>query len=635
VGTKNISILIIIILFISSNCVCSQNLKIDNKQIDRPLTEYGGPQLDFDYIYTIIENLSNIIKKYPKGREFGTSGEEYAGELIFNWMNEIGLTDVHKEKIVGNWTKKDSWDNTYNSIFDSDYYQDGWIEKLDLKKNFTRWYLTIKVYDEYGNLFESKNFSQNMCFPFLKEETGIDSHNVSEFNISIFDDFKIIGSDGIVLIENDWRDPYDWFISLANKLKKSNVKGFILMDCNDDTIFMMPSGTSSPLLPRFSKPGFSINGSSGKWIKKYLNNVRYSVKADFCSEWSWEKVDSYNIIGDIPGKSPKIAILSAFYDGWWNQATFDMAIGVGNILGIAKYLIDNNIQPELTIRFICWGGHEWYFRGAKNYLKTHNIKIYDSLDQKELLDDYEDILYFISPSNYGFNKTYPMSINVGNIRDESLMKWIQNIANKINYTERTGIEISGIFSVYGVETYNFYHGNRYPERYCNHAIEFDRWPYPGYHRDGLNHTKGDVFSNLNDELFRVDCELVAEVTLRLTVEKLNIILKKPVNHSFYLRNLRLFNLPRNTIIYGPIDITADIESDVGIDTVEFYVDYKLKKIDTTEPYTYRWNSLISFKHIIKVVVYDLNGNYVDDEIQVWKWRIHPILISYFLSIYRL
>jgi hypothetical protein len=281
---------------------------------------------------------------------------------------------------------------------------------------------------------------------------------------------------------------------------------------------MMPSGTSSPAVARFSKPGFSINGSSGKWIKNYLSNPDYVVKADFCSEWAWEHVDSWNVIGEIPGNSSKIAIINNFYDGWWNQAACDGAESIGLILGIAKYLKDNDIKPELTLRFIMWGGHEQYFRGVLHYLKNNSIKKYGSWMENQ--DYEEDIAYVINPGNFGFNYTYNMSFNVGHKRDDALMKFMQNVARELKYTERTSIGITGEYSVYGTEGWRFYRSHKYPERYCEHAIEFDRWPYPGYHRDGNNHTAGDVFSKINDALYRVDCEVIAEIILRLTITKM-------------------------------------------------------------------------------------------------------------------
>jgi len=622
---KGVVLLVSIILCLPSTINFLTSTNAEASPFINKVTRYGGPELDFEFIYKVVENLSNVVKTYPKGRDAGTPGNHYAGNLVKGWMEEIGLQNVHTEDIRSDWGWGDTWENPHNLLYDSNYHLDGWVENLSLTKNYIQWYLHVKVYDTRNRLVAEKNFSQDECFPFMKEESITGSHNVTLHDVTVADEFKTGGSDQVVLLEADWRDPYAWWISNMTNLKRPNVKGFILMDCHDDTFFMEPSGTSSPIIrPRFSEPGFSINGSSGKWIKQYLNSKDYTVKVDFCSEWAWQQVESWNVIGEIPGRSPQIAIINGFYDGWWNQATCDEAVGVGLILGIAKYIIDNHITPELTLRFISWGSHEWYFNGAKDYLKTHAIKTYGS--QMRDSDELEDIIYVFNPGNFGFNNTYNMSFNVGSELDDPLMKYMQRIAQELHYTERTGIGITGEYSVYGTESYVFYHGHHYPERYCEHAIEYDRFPYPGYHRDGKNHTQGDVFSEINDTLFRVDCEVIAETILRLTVPNLHVTIVSPEENSFYLRNLRLFSLPRNTVIYGPMEITADIDSDADIERVEFYFNGKLMKTATSEPYSYRWSPLKSFMYTIKVVAYDSNGNYADDEIQVFKWRIHPLLI---------
>lgn len=617
--------LIIVLAFLTPNIIYSNLVDVEAKEQFEKINSYGGPALDFKFIYKVVENLSNVIKDFKKGREFGTPGEHYARNLIYSYMEEIGLQNVHIDKITSDWNRADTWENLYNFLHDPDYHLDGWVGNLTLKKNFTKWYLHVKVYDQNNQLITEKNFSQDECFPFGKEEDEIGFHNVSLNDVTIVDDFKDGNNDRIVLIEADWQDPYDWWISNMSNLKKSFIKGFILMDCHDDTFFMLPSGTSSPLIrPRFSVPGFSINGSSGKWIKQYLNNPDYTVKADFCSEWSWEHGDSWNVVGEIQGRSPKVAIINDFYDGWWNQATFDEAVGVGLILGIAKYIIENNITPWYTLKFISWGAHEWYFRGAKHYLKTHDIKRYGVPTRSN--EDQEDIIYVFNPGNIGFNYTFDMSFNVAHKRDDPLMKHIQKIAQELQYKERTGIDIIGEHSVYGTEAWVFYHGHRYPERYCKHGIEFDRFPYPGYHRDGKNHMKGDVFSDINDTLFRVDCEVIAEIILRLTTPKLEISMKRPKESSLYFRNFKLLNMPRKTFIYGPMNLAVEIDADNKIERVEFYIDNKLRKIDRYEPYSFYWSPIKSFARTIKIVAYDEIGSYADYEIEVFKWRAHPIIL---------
>jgi hypothetical protein len=89
------------------------------------------------------------------------------------------------------------------------------------------------------------------------------------------------------------------------------------------------------------------------------------------------------------------------------------------------------------------------------------------------------------------------------------------------------------------------------------------------------------------------------------------------------------SIPITTIIYGPINITANATSGIGIVRVEFYVDGSLKATDTAAPYTYLWNPLISFngtslKHTIMAVAYDTQGDSASAEMSVTKWRFHPL-----------
>ena len=107
---------------------------------------------------------------------------------------------------------------------------------------------------------------------------------------------------------------------------------------------------------------------------------------------------------------------------------------------------------------------------------------------------------------------------------------------------------------------------------------------------------------------------------------ITVSITRPREHSFYLRNFRLMKLPRNTIVYGPITITADVTADGTVDRVEFYIDGKLKKSDDSAPYSYRWSQLRCFKHEIIVKAYDTNDNSATDTLIVFKWRLHPLLI---------
>ena len=124
-------------------------------------------------------------------------------------------------------------------------------------------------------------------------------------------------------------------------------------------------------------------------------------------------------------------------------------------------------------------------------------------------------------------------------------------------------------------------------------------------------TKGDLWQ------FTTQSEEHTELTVTIT---------RPLEKSFYLRNRRLFSLPRSTVVYGPITITAEVTSESAVKHVEFYVDGRLKKIDLFPPYTYRWAPLRCFNHVITVKAYDVESNTASDEITVFKWRLHPVII---------
>jgi hypothetical protein len=110
---------------------------------------------------------------------------------------------------------------------------------------------------------------------------------------------------------------------------------------------------------------------------------------------------------------------------------------------------------------------------------------------------------------------------------------------------------------------------------------------------------------------------------------MKVIITKPLKNTLYINNQERRSLPTNTIIYGPITITANVTSKMSIARVEFYVDGRLKATDTAAPYIYLWNPTVSFnglslKYTIKVVAYDSEGDSVSAELDVIKWRFHPV-----------
>ncbi len=104
----------------------------------------------------------------------------------------------------------------------------------------------------------------------------------------------------------------------------------------------------------------------------------------------------------------------------------------------------------------------------------------------------------------------------------------------------------------------------------------------------------------------------------------SIMIASPREGYIYIRNIRLKPYSSN-IVFGNIKIKASaanyLNNTVQVDKVEFYVDGRLRWVDRTAPYSWRWrlSSHIKHNHIISVTVYDSYGNTAFDEQQVWRF----------------
>jgi hypothetical protein len=111
---------------------------------------------------------------------------------------------------------------------------------------------------------------------------------------------------------------------------------------------------------------------------------------------------------------------------------------------------------------------------------------------------------------------------------------------------------------------------------------------------------------------------------------LTVTITKPLENKFYFMDEeRNIALSGNTIVYGKITLTANVTSSTNVTKVEFYADGNLLGEDTSEPYTWFWQPLIQFnglslKRTIKVIAYDSEGNNASAEINITKWRFHPL-----------
>jgi hypothetical protein len=220
-------------------------------------------------------------------------------------------------------------------------------------------------------------------------------------------------------------------------------------------------------------------------------------------------VESYNVIGEMKGyDESKTIILSCLYDGWWSQSTADSAIGMAMVLGIAKYFIEAGITPKYTIKFIGFSGEEYDMRGAKYYKATHPN---------------ETILAVIDLNQLGFTQETPrLTLNFVTNNYVFLQK-IWEVVEQTDYVQRTGnmTDIKAICWASGTIPGNTYAFTTERPR-CNAMSVFKDGGWILHHRDGKNHTEGDVLSYFNWTDTEVTTELIKNLTVALATGNLEV-----------------------------------------------------------------------------------------------------------------
>lgn len=506
------------------------SIVINDKKIKAEDILEENTTLDTDFIYSVTENLSNVVNDYhPRGRCFGTAGERYSAEYINTTMTTIGLQNVNKERI-------------------------GEVGGSDLAKRLwpDNWALEVKV--GVGGTYKPIE-----CFPIMT--TGLDSYEW-DFERRIVDytgywlkDINESESENdsrqlpIWLIDVNPDDPYGWVTYVY--LMSAFMSGFILMDYHDDTHFMVQPG-------RVLKPGISINGSEGNWIKDEIANSSKIVYGHLINEYHTEQsVESYNVIGEIPGViNSEIVVIGGHYDAWWCQGSSDNAAGPAITLAIAKYLMDNDITPKYRLRFVAFAGEEYLttwgserigFRGSRYYVHHAHA------------DEWDEIKYMINVDMVAHTTIGDFTIysNDGNVALE-----VENIANQLDYEARTGNGLTSVDSpmtsddqIFNINTTAI-------------TIAFGKEPYDWYHRDGVDHTKGDTMGHIDASNDDSDLNVTSEIVL-------STVIKYGVNDTTSPDSCIEYISPYwHSASQVPFIITATASDDIsGVESVELFYRY--------------------------------------------------------------
>lgn len=234
---------------------------IVQQNIDVAAKDYGDPNIDHGYIYNKTESLSKIISVpgcWNTSRYFGTKGEQEAADRIQEWMENISLDCVKKEKINAYWTKKNE-----KVLLPKDSLYLGSLCKSREMQDF---YLNITVYNTTDNwsIVEYKNLSWTRCFPYflrgyiwVKESSGN--------NLTVYEDFNKSDSNNQMELGNiSWTKGIYGLSSILKQALYSRYMGYILVDTISNAHFNNPPNYDHlKWQSLFEKQGFYVNGSIG------------------------------------------------------------------------------------------------------------------------------------------------------------------------------------------------------------------------------------------------------------------------------------------------------------------------------------------------------------------------------------
>lgn len=472
---------------------------------DKKQFAFDSSVLDLQYIYNLTENLSNIIfteyneskGEIAKGRAFGTKGEHKAAEILHENMSKLGLWTYtekigdrrpwHPINLLGYKIEILDYElrinnETKNMTVDcSPLYSNIGPHLRPWKLTHAYSYKGLKLRTNYTNFI-----NENDNYVLL---TGAEDPRTNEFSPL---DNPNEGNDisGIIDIIKAY------LLNLINYYRYVHCKAIIHYDFNDDEHNMW--------WPQGFRPRFLINGSIGNMINESIDNYKVDI---YLKQRFNLLVDSYNVIGQLNGTdSNKTVIVACFYDSWWCQGTADSAIGMAIVLGIAKYFKENNIHPKYNMKFIGFSGEEYGFRGSQYYEANHRD---------------EDIIYVIDLNQLGFTQEYPrLTLEVAS-NNESFLYEIGEIVNRTDYVNRTGnvTDMKLRYMEHGHLSDDWSFASRRPSSECKTLCFLKNGPWLMHHRDGVNHTEGDVIKYFNWTDVNVTSEMILNVTEYLVLER--------------------------------------------------------------------------------------------------------------------
>ena len=286
--------------------------------------------LDIEASYNLAKKMeayrTNPVLGY---RPAGSKAEFETGEMLKSYMEDLGLSNVHKDEI-----KVDGWEFEKAVLA----YADAAGERQEVQLGAYQTDFVTKGAETFQVVYVGKGGEKDYAD---KDVTG-----------------------KIVLAEINQRD--EWWINFpVYQAHEKGAKALIAVQIGGYGQVDEKALNAQDIAGPPEAAAFSMSFEDSEKLKACLDEKGEITVTLDASSRVMRDVSTYNILGEIPGKrSDRMILLSAHYDSYFSGFQDDNT-AVAMMLGIARAFIKMGYQPENTWVFCAMAAEEWGIADSK------------------------------------------------------------------------------------------------------------------------------------------------------------------------------------------------------------------------------------------------------------------------------
>ena len=145
---------------------------------------------------------------------------------------------------------------------------------------------------------------------------------------------------------------------------------------DDGTVFVQSGGGRDPKDPPAPPRATVAAENYGRIVRMLEKNVPVTLQADIQNKFYDDDLNSFNIIGEIPGadkaKADEVVMIGAHFDSWHSgTGATDNGAGSAVMLETMRILKATGVKLRRTVRIGLWTGEEQGLLGSRAYVKQH------------------------------------------------------------------------------------------------------------------------------------------------------------------------------------------------------------------------------------------------------------------------